>query len=363
MLLVILRHASNPFYKDVDFKDASWNFFHFVRNGTIGVDLFFVLSGFLITYSIIRLRESQKQIYIPLYLAKRILRIFPAYYFVLFLVVAGLIPYYDLQTSITNAFYHFIYLQDYTGNNIVVTFWSLGVEEKFYLFVPIALYLIFKIQKLELRFLAIFAIILAGPLSRYIAYLLHPDLSQTQYYLAHTYMPLFYYPFHTCLDPLFIGVLCSLIYQNADRLPWCHNQKWMDGLFWLSTSIVIILLFSHVLLSTLTLFDIVWLRFIISLGFGGILLSLALGYGAPTLFRSRWLLFFAIISYSLYLVHMPLQPMILHGLKSVSAYQHLSLSMQCLIFYPIFIILSIMAALLLYYLIEKPFLILKDNVT
>tara|TARA_R110002110_G_scaffold404606_1_gene623022 strand:- start:24212 stop:25417 length:1206 start_codon:yes stop_codon:yes gene_type:complete len=366
VLLVLLRHTSNPFFVDANFFQSEWHVFHFIRNGTVGVDLFFVLSGFLITSSILRLRDKGRNIYIPIYLAKRALRIIPAYYFVLFFVVAGGVPFYSLHTQydmslILRTFYHAIFMQDYMGNNIVVTFWSLGVEEKFYLLIPFVLMLLCKFKSNKVIYFGTSILILLGPLLRFLAHVAYPEMGYSQSYLSNLYMPLFYYPFHTCLDPLFIGVLCAFIYRSSGSVSWCKNEKIMNSLFWVSIALLFLLLTQSVMFSKITVFDKVWQRFIVSVCFGSVMLSLILGFGTIKIFQSKVLLFFAVISYSLYLVHMPLQPMLLETLEYLIKFSQLSITSKILIFYPTFFVLSIIIALVVYYVIEKPFLVLKDR--
>ncbi|MDB4274068.1 acyltransferase, partial [Algibacter sp.] len=54
--------------------------------GTIGVDFFFVLSGFLITYLLFKEKEKYNKVSVKSFYIRRVLRIWPLYYFVLILV-------------------------------------------------------------------------------------------------------------------------------------------------------------------------------------------------------------------------------------------------------------------------------------
>lgn len=112
--------------------------------GRTGVTLFFVLSGFLI--SRILLNTKKEVGFFTNFYLRRILRIFPLYYL-------GLTLYYYLIPSILHTgipsvhqqFFYFIYLQGFAdafGWNAVgpIHFWSLAVEEHFYLFWPFVIY-------------------------------------------------------------------------------------------------------------------------------------------------------------------------------------------------------------------------------
>ena len=111
-----------------------------MRIGWSGVDLFFVLSGFLITGILLDTRESPN--YFRSFYARRALRIFPLYYLVLgaILVAAHFFPYINKLVPIPHdrPFYFFYLnnwwplLKDTWHGNIIGHFWSLAVEEQFY---------------------------------------------------------------------------------------------------------------------------------------------------------------------------------------------------------------------------------------
>ena len=119
--------------------------------GNIGVDIFFVISGFLITGILLRDYEDISQgrssflIKLKTFFLKRTLRISPIYYILLFFLYLtngnefkDNIIYYLSYTSN----YLFYLTQDWHG--YTAHFWSLAVEEQFYLFWPILLLLFLK---------------------------------------------------------------------------------------------------------------------------------------------------------------------------------------------------------------------------
>jgi peptidoglycan/LPS O-acetylase OafA/YrhL len=118
------------------------NYFFF---GWLGVDLFFVLSGFLITEILLKTVGGKN--YLKRFYLKRILRIFPLYYSVLIICIILLprVPalHDNLKYYVDNQLWLWAYLQNWLfilktpeNTNFLVHFWSLAVEEQFYLLWP-----------------------------------------------------------------------------------------------------------------------------------------------------------------------------------------------------------------------------------
>ena len=157
----------------------------------IGVQLFFVLSGFLITGILLRMKETQApKAYFTKFYGRRFLRIFPLYYFYLFLLfgIKFITPYLDLKPLIIefgdkfwaqvwpSIFYVYNFFHasgSYEQSRFFTHLWSLSVEEQFYITWP---FILFLTPKDKLKKLFIGAIILA-PIIRgilYIVFLKHP---------------------------------------------------------------------------------------------------------------------------------------------------------------------------------------------
>ena len=108
--------------------------------GYLGVDLFFVLSGFLITTLLLRERDDTGQVHLGRFYARRALRIFPLYYGLLAALSALFLVRPDLRMA-QPFFEDLPYLATYTSNWIhagtfLVIAWSLAAEEQFYLVWP-----------------------------------------------------------------------------------------------------------------------------------------------------------------------------------------------------------------------------------
>jgi|SRR5579871_4208081 len=142
ILSVILFHFGSPRLH----PGALHNIMEF---GWAGVDLFFVLSGFLITGILLRTRGSNR--YFLNFYVRRILRIFPLYYgciFLLFVVILPFVhagPWFQLRSEQAWYWLHLSNFRTAWGPfsvSPVGHFWSLAVEEQFYLVWPVVILLL-----------------------------------------------------------------------------------------------------------------------------------------------------------------------------------------------------------------------------
>ena len=160
ILLVILYHSEPRF-----------NISHaLIEVGYVGVDLFFVISGFLITTLLIREKNKYGQINLKNFYMRRVLRIFPLYYsllfFHLFLTLYVINEKHPVESKVFLD--NFIYFITYTSNWFVIRneetktifyiAWSLAAEEQFYLFWPPVLYLLAKTSRAMWMIIIVFAI-------------------------------------------------------------------------------------------------------------------------------------------------------------------------------------------------------------
>ena len=209
IILVIGSHANRAANFPLQIEHT-WNYFF---NGSLGVNIFFVLSGFLITFLLLKEEKEKKYISLTNFYVRRILRIFPVYYLLLtvyaFLQFAGIvhIPLAHWISSVT-------YTKNYGhGSWIDGHLWSLAVEEQFYLIWPI----IFKYlpQKNRIQF-AVFVICLC-PLMRVVAYKYLNNES--------TNLPLFSnMSFFTNMDSLMTGCLAAIYLPQLTRILNKFNQ-------------------------------------------------------------------------------------------------------------------------------------------
>ncbi len=169
-------------------------------NGNLGVNFFFVLSGFLITYLLIEERKLIGKIDIKNFWLRRILRIWPLYFvcvaigFVGFPILKQLLGQTSNETASLFSFLTFtsnfdIFKSGLPDASILGVLWSIGVEEQFYLIWPIILSL-FPVK----RYWIPFSLIL-------ISSLLYRHFNDS--YLAHEYHTL------SCIGDMTIGAFAA----------------------------------------------------------------------------------------------------------------------------------------------------------
>lgn len=139
VVFVIIGHFSMQYgiFNDMGDKKYLRPFIKIIQDGHMGVNIFFVISGFLITLLLLNEELKSQTISLKSFYLRRTLRIFPAYFFLLFAYfIAQLLGFIYIEnsswlTSITYTKYFNSQQDWYTGH-----IWSLSVEEHFYLCWP-----------------------------------------------------------------------------------------------------------------------------------------------------------------------------------------------------------------------------------
>ena len=306
------------------------------KGGFVGVDIFFVISGYLITGIIVRDLKEQKFSFAKFY-ARRIRRIFPALFFLLFatsiaaLFFLGPEQFTDhfkalrmASAQVSN--FYFARELDYFApdqNNVpLLHTWTLGVEEQFYFVWPLLLFGIHRIWGISRSFIILAALLI---LSLIISeYLVHTDALQAFYML------------HSRAWELAMGGLVAL-----NVIPPARRQSLREGL----AALGLVMIFASLILITEDGFP--GIKALVPV-FGASLLIYALQSGEcriQKLLSVRPLVWCGLISYSLYLWHWPF-------IAFYKGYfgEELSSLVQISI-----VILSFLAAIFSYRFVELPF--------
>jgi peptidoglycan/LPS O-acetylase OafA/YrhL len=191
--------------------------------GWSGVDLFFVLSGFLIGGILLDAREARN--YFSTFYIRRFFRIVPIYYATLLALLAlSVVARYHpgvpadwrmdglLSLYVFPLFVHNIWMAagNTMGPGMLPVFWSLGVEEQFYLTLPL---LVRFCTRRRLTTIAVEAILLA-PILRLVLYSFWPN------------HPLAWFVLMPCrADSLFFGVLAAVAMRDASCKAWLAAHR------------------------------------------------------------------------------------------------------------------------------------------
>lgn len=298
-------------------------------NATYAVICFFVLSGFLITHLLLREFDKTGDISLRQFYTRRALRIFPAFYGYAAFYIAGRLVVHlpiDWQSVLSCLTYTCNYYFAFSGHPLATMLhaWSLAVEEQFYLLWPFIVWRLRGNRPMMMKLLG--ATILAVWTWRWIAVL--NDFNGTYVFGA----------FETRADALAIG--CLIAVASRERcLP-----RWLIGTKWLAAVAIAAVCLS----SALVINGPRYAWSLVALAFAVVLIQ-SVAHAQSRCYRflnSPLLHALGVISYSLYLYH-PFAnrlPGSLHRL-------------------PIGIAFALLLATASYWIVEKPFLRLKDRLS
>lgn len=311
----------------------------YIHGGFIGVDIFFVISGFLISSLIFRSLE-QNNFSLSEFYSRRVRRIFPA----LIIVLLGclLIGWFSLladeymqlgkhiagAATFTNNFMFWKesnYFDNDSATKPLLHLWSLSIEEQFYLLWPLFLCFIFKWKKYLKRILIVSVI--GFTLIHF--YIFHPDR-----------VAAFYAPYARFFE-LLIGAFLAYnqFYEEPSKHPWVIKSKSIRA--WIGLSLVLLGIQTitkqshfpgwHALLSPV-------------LGSALIISSSNDSWLNKHIFSNMFLVWIGLISYPLYLWHWP-----------ILSFGNIIASQTPTVLTRIILVgFSIMLASLTYYYLEKP---------
>lgn len=314
-----------------------------VPAGQYGVDLFFVLSGFLITS--ILLNTKQKPNYYRNFVARRALRIFPLYFLSL---VVGLmiIPALFAFDQFELARQEQVYLWSYTTNIRMSWlnrwcfgpfdhFWSLAVEEHFYLLWPLAVLYLNRVQLLKTS-LWLIAIVLIG---RTIA------ATNESMQVAVETLTVFK------IDALCMGAVVALLMSEASNYR-IERVRAVALMATITPALLLTLIAGKKFLGLPSTFCPAFF----ALGLFVLLTSKHRSLIAKQ-FASRWLRFLGRISYGMYVVQLPLVTLL--PWSSMIPILPQEPLLQATLYVALMFTATAILALLSYAVVEKPFLRMK----
>jgi peptidoglycan/LPS O-acetylase OafA/YrhL len=342
ILAVLVAHT-------VNFRTPKWWWDRLaIRPSWTGVDLFFVISGFLISGLLFVEFKRRGRIAFGRFAIRRALKLYPTLYVLVFtMMFVRLIrsDFHNVEWILTPALHDLLFVQSYLPGTYG-TFWSLSVEEHFYILLPLMLYFMLRraragetdpFRRLPLVFLLVAILSLCTRL-------VHALLVQPYSYFTHLF------PTHLRLDSLFFGVLLSYWYHfRADGF-----KAWTKRLHPFLMPISLLLILPAFIFEQSAFFTYTFGLSFLYLGYGGLMIALLQIPLTTDGFFGRILMLFSYIgqhSYPIYLFHL----LVLDELQKHSLLE----TWRGLILY---FVASIAVGVLFSKLIEFPVLRLRDRI-
>ncbi|HET9366913.1 MAG TPA: acyltransferase [Candidatus Udaeobacter sp.] len=318
------------------------------RFGWIGVDLFFVLSGYLIGGQLLALLTRDQRINLGRFFTRRALRIMPAYFAVLavyFLLTSWREypemsqPLWKFLLSVQNIALH--------GGTAFSHAWSLAVEDQFYLALPFLLLFLFRRPRAAIIIPCL--IVIGGIGLR--AFLATQNPSADGGVSFRAFQAWIYYPTWTRLDPLMFGVALAAIEKFRPNW-WKRLTNWAP---WLWVPALGLIAYALYLGETdnLTVVACVWQFPLIAVGMAALLVCAV----SPRLPLCRVAIpgaaFIASIAYSAYLI----QKLVINGVEQFCTTHNIDLASAPALLGVELCVYA--AATILFFTVERPFLQLR----
>ena len=342
ILLVVSGHLSHDFA--VQHGPTIYSRLPFVANGWIGVDLFFVLSGFFIGGQLWKEQMHRGTIDVGRFMLRRGFRIWPLYFF-FFVVVLSI----SVMVGTAPKGYGWsdvVFLTNYANHGIVEGSWSLCTEEQFYIVAPLAMYFLVRalrpVERVRPWLWALFFFI---PLLRAAIW-----VHGTGHFFSHDaqlFSPIYFHSITHC-DGLIIGMIIANLWETRTQPESKFANPWLLVVF-ATFALVALHVFQKEIFdfTALALFfgSFVWL---------GVQRNVAV-------FNSRLFYWISRLSFGMYLNHEYMAPWVVARILP-----HLGLSRSHLLanLIGVFVlaVLSAAVALVTFCLVEHPFLQLRKIV-
>jgi peptidoglycan/LPS O-acetylase OafA/YrhL len=206
MIVLLFHYLNNAFLNNSELNLFENLISKITSYGWAGVNLFFVISGFLIGTILLKNRKATN--FFKTFYIRRVLRIIPLYYtFLLIYFLSNLLfqssdlVLFEKPISIWK---YFVFIQNFSmssmghfGPNALTPTWSLAIEEQFYLVIPFLFYFFDTKKLITISFLLII-------------FSVYFRINSVNWYMEYTH-------FFSRIDSPLIGIIVSIIYFNSNE--------------------------------------------------------------------------------------------------------------------------------------------------
>ena len=323
--------------------------------GWTGVDLFFVLSGYLIASQLFATMANGQKIAIRTFYLKRFFRIFPAYLLVVILYFS--FPFIREREALSPLWKYLTFTQnlglDLRTHGTFSHAWSLCIEEQFYLIFPLIILLLDMKKVFKKGYFVLIGLFVAGFIIRMYNHLhfVTPVLgTDDSGIIWHIWI---YYPTYCRLDGLLVGVAVAAVFSF---LPLVKARLNKHGNALLILSLFILSIAYFVCLDEESFMGSVFGFPLVSIGYGFMVAGAVSESSFLFKLQSALTAKIATLSYSLYLVHkfvihLAQQKLAAWGVDNKSNFMLLLCMLIC-----------VLVALIMNKIIEKPCLRLRDKI-
>jgi len=326
------------------------------NDGWMGVDLFFVLSGYLIGHQLFLRYKSSGQLDLKAFYRQRAYRILPAYLVVVAIYFA--IPGVREQPVIQPLWQFLTFTMNLFVNQHVPhafsSAWSLCVEEYFYLLFPLAILALAPRISAKCVAAVLVSLMLLGMVWRGFAwsqFAAPADVGGVREMDIWRYMQLIYYPTYARLDGLMCGVALAMLSVYRQSL-WKRLQQHANVIALLG--IIIVGFAAWIFRDTLTFAACVLGFPVLSVGLALLVASATSSTGMLGKARVPGAAWIAGASYSIYLTHKATLKIASHDLPELLKNRGIVTFLCC-------VLVVVCVAALLHYLVERPFLRLRER--
>jgi peptidoglycan/LPS O-acetylase OafA/YrhL len=356
ILAVMVFHV----YTFHDVGILPWMLKFAAQMGWMGVDLFFVLSGYLIGSQLLRPYRRNERPHLWGFYRNRLYRILPAYLAVL--AIYFILPVWRESPNIPPLWQFLTFTQnlfgDYRVNQAFSHAWSLCIEEHFYLFLPLVVLLMMGKPSIRKTAAVLGGLVLFGVCVRaFILFHVLRSLASSGQSFGFVYLVRIYYPTYSHFDGLLAGVTIALV-KAFRPVWWSALAKRGHMLLCLGLCMVGVAAW---------LFKNRWVSVTGASAFGTVIgfpvLALGLGLLVASALSTNGLLsrvkipgakLIATLAYSLYLTHKELIHLVDLCIPAI-AHAHVFLWLV------VYAVCCLIVAAALYLCVERPFLILRDR--